>query len=140
MVPVEQTILAPPKGDCFRACIASILELPIEEVPNPAPEDHWWKAWHGWLLPLGLQLVEWSPAKDEPTCCPLLGYWIATVSSPGACNHCLVMRDDEIVWDPAPTQKRSEDNWTAEDQILRVTVIAPLDPAALLPSKSGGDH
>jgi hypothetical protein len=38
MKPVDQTIFGHPNGDCFRACVASILELPIEDVPNWAAE------------------------------------------------------------------------------------------------------
>jgi hypothetical protein len=138
MKPVEQTILAPPHGDCFRACIASILELPIEEVPNPhAPEEHWWEAWHEWLVPRGLQLVEWHLPRDQPVYCPLRGYWIATVTSPSrSCNHCIVMHDDAIAWDPSPTGKQSEENWTEDDQIHHVTLIVPLDPAASSPSNT----
>lgn len=38
MIPVYQTIMHDPDngqyGDCFRACIASLMELPIEEVPH----------------------------------------------------------------------------------------------------------
>lgn len=142
MKPVEQTILHPPEGDCFRACVASILERPIEEVPNPhAPEEHWWNAWHEWLLPQGLQFVEWEPNTEKPTCCPLRGYWIATVASPDRCNHCLVIHDDEIAWDPSPVEKRSEKNWTQDDRIIRATLIVACNPAAIsLPSSSSSDQ
>lgn len=34
MTPVFQTIVDSVRGDCERACVASILDLPIEEVPN----------------------------------------------------------------------------------------------------------
>lgn len=45
MIPVTQTIFADPlrgdghnadgePGDCLRACVASILELPLSAVPN----------------------------------------------------------------------------------------------------------
>ena len=33
MTPVDQTVTGD-KGDCFRACIASILDLPTEDVPH----------------------------------------------------------------------------------------------------------
>ena len=49
MIPVTQTRLMPPcdehgkpqspPGNCWSACIASILELPIEAVPDEA--THW---------------------------------------------------------------------------------------------------
>lgn len=34
MEPVYQTIFKPPLGNCEQACIASILELELDEVPN----------------------------------------------------------------------------------------------------------
>ena len=34
MIPIMQTICDFENGDCFRACVASILELPIEKIPN----------------------------------------------------------------------------------------------------------
>lgn len=34
MIPVDQTTYGHTDGNCFSACVASILEIPIEEVPN----------------------------------------------------------------------------------------------------------
>lgn len=34
MKPIYQTIVDIKSGDCIRACVASILELPIDAVPN----------------------------------------------------------------------------------------------------------
>lgn len=34
MKPVMQLVVDKGKGDCWRCCIASILELPAEAVPN----------------------------------------------------------------------------------------------------------
>lgn len=34
MIRVQQQIVDPINGDCLRACVASLLELPIEKVPN----------------------------------------------------------------------------------------------------------
>lgn len=39
MKPVDQIVFEDGKGDCLRACVASILELPIEAVPNFAADD-----------------------------------------------------------------------------------------------------
>ena len=52
MIPLDQTIFADPArgdghdangvpGNCFQACVASILELPLEEVPHFATFDDW---------------------------------------------------------------------------------------------------
>ncbi len=47
MIPVQQLVVGDgkdgrPYGDCTRACVASIFELPIDQVPNfaaAAPRD-----------------------------------------------------------------------------------------------------
>lgn len=44
MTPVLQEIIDPGKGDCFSACIATLFDLPLAEVPkfrrdNPYPSD-----------------------------------------------------------------------------------------------------
>jgi hypothetical protein len=143
VIPVEQTITVPPRGDCFGACVASILELPIGDVPNPAPEEHWWDAWNEWLLLRGLQLVQWeAPEGDRPdghrVCCRLSGYWIATVPSLNAQadpakpatwgRHCIVMNGDSVAWDPSPGIKRTDENWPEGDRIFEVTALLPLNP------------
>lgn len=38
MKPVDQIVFEDGKGDCLRACVAAILELPVEEVPNFAED------------------------------------------------------------------------------------------------------
>lgn len=40
MTPVDQTVFDDGKGDCLRACIASILDLPITDLPNFAESDY----------------------------------------------------------------------------------------------------
>lgn len=39
MIPVEQTIFSGNKGNCTEACLASILEIPLEDIP-PLVEDN----------------------------------------------------------------------------------------------------
>lgn len=65
----------PPRmwGDCFRACLASILDRPVETVPNlhrPADWDEngfgWEKSWNEWLgRNFRLELAFAAPG-DEP--------------------------------------------------------------------------
>ena len=53
MKPVDQTILTAPGGNCFAACVASILELPLADVPNFCSEERWWNALQIWLCAIG---------------------------------------------------------------------------------------
>jgi hypothetical protein len=63
MKPVMQTVFAteekPKQGDCFRACIASLLELAIDDVPDFCAEPgNWEDRLHAWLGDRGLATVE----------------------------------------------------------------------------------
>jgi hypothetical protein len=58
MKPIDQ---ASPRG-CFQACVASVLELPLSEVPDfCAPgwaDGDWWTAFQQWCSRRGLIAVE----------------------------------------------------------------------------------
>jgi hypothetical protein len=51
MTPVFQSIIDPEDGDCFAAALASILDLPLEEVPKE----------QGWTF----VLIEWLQARHD---------------------------------------------------------------------------
>lgn len=110
-------------GDCLRACVASIFELPIEQVPHfAAAEPNWFNAIQRWLRPMGLVLdTEHHPPTDQPPRWTM-GWWIASVESenfPGQ-THAVVMRGtmteygdgDAASWmdvahDPSPNPRRT---------------------------------
>lgn len=57
--PVFQTIIDTVRGDCERACVATILGLPIEDVPNfVAPETPWDDQLRSWIRRQGHGLIE----------------------------------------------------------------------------------
>jgi len=67
MTPVDQEFLhspepGAPKGDCFRACLATILDLPIAEVPHVVDGDDgaflWVKRTQEFLVPRGFFYLE----------------------------------------------------------------------------------
>jgi len=119
---VLQTIFEPPKGNCFAACVASLLDLDLDDVPNFAALDEWRKTETGWELAektnkpkwwLGLgdflkarsmAAIEFLPqSKWGMTDVDQLG--IATVeSSRGNYLHCVVadLATGRVVWDPYP--------------------------------------
>jgi hypothetical protein len=70
MKPVDQTILptegVPMRGNCFAACLASLLELPLEEVPHVMEHDNWRERTNEWLATLGLGLIEVRIDVEEP--------------------------------------------------------------------------
>lgn len=67
MKPVDQTVFDFVRGDCLRACICSILELPIEAVPNTYNDagTQWLPALSELLAPLGWAFVD-LPADPWP--------------------------------------------------------------------------
>ena len=62
MKPVMQTIFPsddnPLRGNCFAACIASLLEMSLEDVPHLTEHDDWRERTNDWLGGLGLGMVE----------------------------------------------------------------------------------
>lgn len=127
MIRVEQTILTPPDGNCFAACVASILELPLDEVPNyQSAEDGWWHEWQEWLAPRNLAFVGWNHpiSDDERTVRDVLrGYSIVTVNY-GELAHACVAFDGEVVWNPHPLRGTRQ-----HDSIKDWIVIRVLDPS-----------
>lgn len=120
MTPQKQLIQGDPQrravGDCFRACLASILDTPILEVPHffeglapgeEVPSDRE-AALHGWLAERGLTLIllpVW--AEETDTVLDLIGdahphlhYLLSGLTIKGV-SHCVVAKGREVVHDPA---------------------------------------
>lgn len=121
MKPVFQTKKHnPPEsyGNCYAACYASLLELPIEDVPpfemlpgfnthnekldagvELAPADYvWWTVLQCWTKALGLFA---NQIKHDSGMVPL-GYAIMSGESPRhpGVGHCVIVLDGKVVHDP----------------------------------------
>lgn len=120
MKPVDQTKFGLPYGNCLPACIASLLHLELDEVPNVCAEgDGWLERLARWLRPRGLAplLIAGGPP-------PVLGDALCIVSgqSPrGDFLHATVWRGQTLVHDPHPSRHGIGD---ARDTL----VLVPLDP------------
>ncbi len=106
VIPVTQTLLSPPDGNCFAACVASILELPIDAVPNYHSDD-WFECWQEWLYPYNLALDIWTHNPEwterERRWWTPRGYAILSTRPPGCgWEHCTVALDGKPVWNPMP--------------------------------------
>lgn len=106
--PVYQTIIDPERGDCERACVATILGCAIEDVPNFSepglPPESWMPMW---LQSVGWCLIE-TKRPTTPRDVSYLGLngivGIGTVPSqafPGG-RHAVV-----IGWRPHPEHPES---------------------------------
>lgn len=94
MIPINQQA----DDDCFRACFASLLELPLESVPevNWNDPENWLDAYRDFLKLFGLGITFTEQLKVPP------GYAISVHHRPGRdSGHCVVYFDGQMVHDPA---------------------------------------
>jgi hypothetical protein len=136
MTPIKQTIFGEGKGNCFATCVASILDLPLEDVPNFAcsPSEEWFGEFFNWLKARGYSVVYlYHPEAGDVTkvddkvpfseafFTPYL--YIATGKSPrGDFLHSVVGQYDKVVHDPHP------DNRGIIGPARDYLVIVPLEP------------
>lgn len=104
MKPVFQTITDPIFGNCRAACIASLLEVDIDDVPN-IHGPGWFRSLNDWLREThGVALVT-VELGNTPIWIPDGVPYIASVTDDG-CEHAVIMecRDQKkvMVHDPYP--------------------------------------
>jgi len=105
MIEVKQTKLHDPEngvnGNCWRACIASILSLPIDDVPAFEDEEKFdFESLRDWLREIDATMVcTLNPKRHEPR-----GYTIAVGWSPRfeGVLHCVVAWNGKLIHDPHP--------------------------------------
>lgn len=118
MKPVDQTTFGMPGGNCWSACVASLLDLSIEEVPYFL--DDWPRAFDEWALARGFYTLTTDCDHFTPPGLHILGG-----QSPRDISHAVVAHGDRIVHDPHPGRGG-----------LRVrekcTMLIPLDPSVPL--------
>ena len=131
MKPITQTTFGWPHGNCYAACVASILEIPIEACPVVAPDQDWNMVWNAWFKQHGLARLTFGTSKGfRPN-----GYYIACGPTPRELfneqgervHHAVVAYDNAIVHDPHPEQRFLQEMTEAD-------VIYRLDPAGLISS------
>jgi len=128
MIPVMQSVTGT-HGDCFSACLASLFELPLSDVPNffdLAGDDDakWWAAVRDWLRPRGFGVMFLS-LSDPAHLALFEGWQIVCGKSARGLDHATIWRDGKMVHDPHPSQC----GLIAPDG---VDMIYPLCPAALM--------
>lgn len=95
-------------GDCFAACIASILEMPIDGFPNFQHHDgdrdgDWWRRWQAFLWEEFRHfLVYYDVETDPDSWAGYAGFWIAGHDTPGDVRHSTVWAGDTLVHNPWP--------------------------------------
>jgi hypothetical protein len=112
VIPVYQTMTVANdgEGNCFNACIASILELPLRDVAqiHPKFDGDYWGAWEDWFAERDLFLTHRGLRNGPPK-----GFSIANGRSSRTypdghkqagerIHHAVVVFNGEIVHDPFP--------------------------------------
>ena len=127
MKPVMQTVFGYPHGNCMAACVASLLELPIEDIPVIAAVETFNDQWDEWLRERGFGRVCFH--SDGKNFIPK-GYHLISGPSPRPINdengvrvcHVVVGLDGVQVHDPHPDK-------TFLESITEVEMLYLLDPA-----------
>jgi hypothetical protein len=126
----EVALTAPPATEAasFAACLATILEVPLDDVPQALPGDDvvgW--GFTRWLGGLGLGLVAVADAGSFAWAGP----WIGRVRSAGGERRAVVMYGvpSGVAWDPSGVTQRG--GWELEDGF----VVAALDVALARPPR-----
>lgn len=125
VIPVNQNHFGHRDGNCFSACIASLLELPLEAVPTfyiyGEPDDIWTLRLDRFLEPFGLYglhfIVDppvYEPVREglyrlhssktpgRPLTVPPGVLHIRAGMSPRGHSHAVLARGHEVVHDPSP--------------------------------------
>lgn len=115
VIPVDQTKFGPIEGNCFTACVASLLELSLDDVPwFMTPDDgRWLERLQAWCGTRGLAAKYW-PARgwcdEDPEARPFLGVptGLAIMSGESPRNagvfHAVIARAGALVHDPNPSR------------------------------------
>lgn len=109
MIPTKQTILHDPAnglhGNCLSAVLASLLHLPIDEVPLFITPDTWVKDLNSWLRPFGLAYCMVEDFDCHIDAYGIEGLWhevSGNTSRSKDVTHACVAKDGEFVFDPHP--------------------------------------
>jgi hypothetical protein len=155
VIPVDQTVLRTPDdptgppGNCFAACIASILECSIDDVPHPTVDERdgegwtrpggYWERLGAWLASVGYYSVEiigktrpWTTLDLELP--GVYSYAIAHGDGPRGCKHSIVVRlgelcGDELAHDPHPSRSGLLRNMDGVSRISGWTLLVPMRPS-----------
>lgn len=106
MRPVDQTkFVADPEsdecGNCMQAAVASLLELPLDDVPHFAaePDDQWWWTFVAFCRSHGYAVVQTEEAIED-----VLGL-MSGQSPRGDFQHLVVACGPDVVHDPHPSRE-----------------------------------
>ena len=101
MIEVTQTEVESGKGNCLSACLASLLEMSLKNVPYFVETDSWYGEVQQWLQEQGLQMVLVS--VDGISRVGNIHHIIMGVG-PRSGRHSVIGFNRKIVFDPHPSR------------------------------------
>ena len=119
MTPLQQTIFGGQNGNCLQACIASLLDKPLDEVVHFIDCDDWYKALELYMMREGY----YTMLDNCVECYPEYTYYLAWGYSPRGIMHSVVYKDGELAHDPHPDNTGLEPTqivyfvWTFSDAV-----------------------
>lgn len=124
MIPIYQTILDSQNGNCYAACLASILECSLEEIPNfmTCGPDEFNNILTKWLEAKNFTILSVNINRDESFITAMIKdvYSIGTIKSPRFEDalHAVVCKGFNIIHDPHP-----DVSFPYEEEVLYFDVI-----------------
>ena len=130
----KQRIFNKKTGDCFRACVSSLLGIENRDGLPHIDKPTWFSDWRKFLLPYGLAL------NFEAKACWRSGYWIASVKSKNfpKGTHAIVMHSHKVWHDPSTHKRyRTGTSLLGKNLIVGGYFLEVVDPSKLgnLPPK-----
>jgi len=111
VTPIEQTRTGR-HGNCQQAALASLLDLPLDDVPdfcNNGHRDHWYESMCLWLLGRGKMHIAYPECDEQwPPIQALIGkglYYCISGPNEDGIGHVVIYQFDKMVWDPNPSRR-----------------------------------
>jgi len=117
---VDQIIFGKNKGDCFRACVASIFEFDINFMPN------FWEytsdAYKFWRL-----VNDWMFKNLNYKCIPIeleenYDDWINDLLCVAICEQHAVVWKDKLIFDPNPNRNIMKSTFIPEVYVIFIPI------------------
>lgn len=122
-------------GNCQSACLATLLGVRIEDVPNwtamPCSDNQKYERMKAWLRERGWWLLTVVPWQGIPWP-PREGYYIAGGVSPRGVRHAVIFKDGKLWHDPHPERGGIAD-------VQDIDLLMPLRPHAVSTLAEGAD-
>ena len=128
MLKNKQLIVDSKNGDCWRACITSILDVPNDPTLPNTSTDNSFMGWYKILESMGMFIYY------EGKACWRNGFWIASVKSLNFsdCTHAIVMHSCEVAHDPSTKKVYETGEYLGgKDVVLGGYILEIIDPSLL---------